>query len=122
MAPATLAIAATGTVTLECALWGVPTIAIYKASWSTAQIARRIIKVPHLAMPNLLADAPVMPELLQNAATPHTVARAAARLLGDPAERLRIRDALGNVVRKLGTPGAATRAAESVLSLLGPAP
>jgi len=118
----TLAIAATGTVTLECALWRVPTIAIYRASWSTYEIARRIIKVRHLAMPNILADAPVMTELLQDAASPENVAAAASRLLADPLERQRLRQALGEVVRRLGQPGAASRAAQSVLSLLPPAP
>ncbi len=119
---ATLAIAATGTVTLECALWRVPTIAIYKASWSTYQIARRIIRVRHLAMPNLLADATVMPELLQNAASPSNLAATATRLLSDPAERACIRSALANVVRLLGQPGAAQRAATSILSLLPSTP
>ena len=118
----TLAIAATGTVTLECALWRVPTIAIYRASWSTYEIARRIIKVRHLAMPNILADAPVMTELLQDAASPENVAAAATRLLADPLERQRLRQALGDVVRRLGSPGAASRAAASVLSLMPPAP
>ena len=119
---ASLAIAATGTVTLECALWRVPTIAIYKASWSTYQIARRIIRVRHLAMPNLLADASVMPELLQNAASPENLASTTTRLLSDPAERACIRSALGNVVRLLGQPGAAHRAATSILSLLPSTP
>lgn len=122
LARTTLAIAATGTVTLECALWRVPTIAIYKASWSTYQIARRIIRVRHLAMPNLLADAPVMPELLQNAASPENVATTTTRLLADPSERSRIRSALGDVVRLLGQPGAADRAATSILSLLPSTP
>ncbi|MGE4183354.1 MAG: lipid-A-disaccharide synthase, partial [Limisphaerales bacterium] len=118
LARATLAIAATGTVTLECAVWRVPTLAIYKASWSTYQIARRIIRVRHLAMPNLLADAPVMPELLQNEASPVKLATAAGHLLANPAERARIRAELGGVVRLLGQPGAAKRAAASILSLL----
>lgn len=114
---ATLAIASTGTVTLECALWQVPTVAIYKASWSTAQIVRRIIRVPYLAMPNLLADARVMPELLQAEATPENLARAAGRLLADPAARAEMRARLGEVVGRLGPPGAATRAARAILSL-----
>ncbi len=122
LARATLAIAATGTVTLECAVWRVPTIAIYKASWSTYQIARRIIRVRHLAMPNLLADSQVMPELLQNAATPDSLAATTTRLLQNPAERQRIRAALADVVRLLGQPGAAARAADSILSLLPSAP
>ncbi len=115
---ATLAIASTGTVTLECALWKVPTIAIYRASWSTYQIARRIIRVRHLALPNLLSAETVMPELLQDEASPESIAREAHLLLGSPKERQRVRDALGRVVTGLGAPGAARRAAQSILSLL----
>ena len=53
---ADLAIASTGTVTTECAYFGVPTVAFYKTSWSTWQIAKRIVKVKYVAMPNLLAE------------------------------------------------------------------
>jgi lipid A disaccharide synthetase len=47
----TIAIASTGTVTLECAWFGVPTVAIYKTSWSTYEIGKRIINIGFLAMP-----------------------------------------------------------------------
>lgn len=118
LARATLAIASTGTVTLECALWRVPTVAIYRASWSTYQIARRIIRVRHLALPNLLAGETVMPELLQDSASAENIATEARRLLSDASERQKARAALGRVVALLGAPGAATRAARSILSLL----
>ncbi|MCC6231149.1 MAG: lipid-A-disaccharide synthase [Verrucomicrobiales bacterium] len=116
----TLAIASTGTVTLECALWQVPTLALYKASWSTYQIARRIIKVRHLALPNLLAAEPVMPEFLQDAAEPERIARAATRLLQDPQERARVRSRLRDLIQLLGSPGAAHRAADAILALTLP--
>lgn len=118
LSKASLAIASTGTVTLECALWRVPTLAIYKASWSTYQIARRIIRVRHLALPNLLSDDVVMPEYLQNAATPEAISERAIELLVDPAERLRLRERLGKVVASLGPPGAVDRAADAILGLL----
>jgi lipid-A-disaccharide synthase len=115
---ATLAIASTGTVTLECALWRVPTLAIYRASWSTYQIARRIIRVRHLALPNLLAPSPVMPEFLQHQAEPGLIAAATLRWLGDVGERARVRGLLADVVSRLGPPGATGRAAEAILRLL----
>ncbi|MBX3748027.1 MAG: lipid-A-disaccharide synthase [Verrucomicrobiae bacterium] len=118
LARATLSIASTGTVTLECALWRVPTLAIYQASWSTYQIARRIIRVRHLALPNLLAPAPVMPEFLQTQATPETIAAEAGRLLCDADARRAMRERLGDVVAQLGPPGAVGRAAEAILGLL----
>lgn len=114
---ATLAIASTGTVTLECALWRVPTLAIYRASWSTYQIARRIIRVRHLALPNLLAPEPVMPEFLQHQADPGRIASATLRWLGDAAERARVRGQLAAVVARLGPPGATQRAATAILGL-----
>ena len=76
LAEADVAIASTGTVTTECAYFGVPTVALYKTSWSTWQIARRIVKVKYAAMPNLLADEEVFPEFIQGAATPDNIARA----------------------------------------------
>jgi lipid-A-disaccharide synthase len=72
---ATLALASTGTVTLECAWFGVPTLALYRTSWLTYEIGRRVITVKHLAMPNLLADAVVMPEFIQSEANPVQLAQ-----------------------------------------------
>ena len=115
---ADLAIASTGTVTLECAFFGVPTVTLYKTSWGTYQIARRIVKVPSLTMPNLLASEPVYPEFIQDAATPANLARAALELLNDPARRQTIQSKLEKLVTTLGEPGACRRAAEAIVSLL----
>jgi lipid-A-disaccharide synthase len=115
---ADLAIASTGTVTLECAFFGVPTVTLYKTSWGTYQIAKRIVKVPSLTMPNLLAAEPVFPEFIQDAATPENLARAVLELLNDPARRQAIQSKLGKLVATLGEPGACRRAAEAIVSLL----
>lgn len=112
-----LALAATGTVTLECALFGVPTVAMYKTSWTTYQVAKRIIRVQYLAMPNLLANEELFPEFVQNRATAENVAKAALELLADEKRRDRIRMKLKDVVASLGPPGASERAAEAVLNL-----
>ncbi len=81
LSQAALAIASTGTVTMECAYFGVPTVALYKTSWSTYEIAKRLIKVNFLAMPNLLAGDAIYPEFIQRAATPDNIARAALDFL-----------------------------------------
>src|SRR5204863_1196293 len=81
---ADVAIASTGTVTMECAWFGVPTVTFYKTSWSTYQIGKRIIQVNFLAMPNLLAGDMIYPELIQHAATPESLARAALDFLQNP--------------------------------------
>ena len=73
---ADVAIASTGTVTMECAFFAVPTVTLYKTSWSTYQIGKRIVTVKWLTMPNLLANQEIFPEFVQNAATPRTSPRA----------------------------------------------
>lgn len=115
---ATLALAATGTVTLECAWYGVPTVAFYRTAWLRLGFALGIIKVNHLALPNLLADEVVYPELLQNDATPEKVSAAALELLASPERRQAVRERLRRVAASLGGPGAADRAAAAVLGLL----
>jgi len=54
---------------MECAFYCVPTVAIYKSSWANYEIAKRIVKVKYLAMPNLLANEEIFPEFIQQAAT-----------------------------------------------------
>jgi lipid-A-disaccharide synthase len=115
---ADLAIASTGTVTMECAFFKVPTVALYKTSWSTYQIAKRIIKVNYLAMPNLLGGEAVFPEYVQDQAKPENLAREALSLLQDAARREAIHKKLTAIVGSLGTPGAGRRAAQAVADLM----
>jgi lipid-A-disaccharide synthase len=115
---ADLAIASTGTVTMECAYFGVPTIALYKTSWLTYQIGKRLITVDYMAMPNILADEPIYPEYLQYAATPENISRAAVDLLADEPRRLQIKARLKEIIASLGTTGASQRAAEAILRLI----
>jgi len=103
---------------MECAFFGLPTVTLYKSSWSNYQIARRIVTVKWLTMPNLLANEELFPEFLQNAATPENIARAALELLGDEARRKRIKTRLAQVVSSLGNLGANGRAAEAIVQLL----
>ena len=120
LAQADLAIASTGTVTMECAYFGVPTVALYKTSWSTYQIGKRIITVKHLAMPNLLANETLFPEFVQHEATPENISRAALELLNDEPRRNRIKTRLTEVIASLGGPGASRRAAAAIMGMLEP--
>ena len=117
LAESDVAIASTGTVTMECAFFGVPTVTLYKTSWLTYQIARRIVTVKSLTMPNLLAGETVYPEFIQNDATPENLAGAALDLLRNEPHRAKIKAHLGQIIASLGQPGAPTRAATAVLSL-----
>ena len=118
LAEADVAIASTGTVTMECAFFGVPTVTLYKTSWSTYQIGKRIVKVKWLTMPNILADEEVFPEFVQGAATPDNIAGAALELLQNEPRRIQIKKRLAEVVSSLGGPGANARAATAILSLV----
>ncbi len=117
LAQADVAIASTGTVTMECAFFGVPTVTLYKTSWLTYQIARRIITVKSLTMPNLLAGETVYPEFVQHDATPENLSRAALELLQNESHRAKIKAQLAKIIASLGEPGAAGRAAAAILSL-----
>ena len=114
---ADVAIASTGTVTMECAFFGVPTVTLYKTSWLTYQIAKRLVTVKSLTMPNLMAGEEVYPEFVQTAATPENLAGAALELLQNETRRRKIKQQLAAVISTLGGPGAPERAAEAVLSL-----
>ena len=119
LAEADVAIAKTGTVTMECAFFGVPAVTLYKGSWLNYQIARHLITVKTFTMPNLLANEEVYPEFLQNDLTAENLARTALDLLQNEARRQKIKSQLDRVVASLGGPGAPDRAADAILSLLG---
>lgn len=81
----TLAIAASGTVVLQAALTGVPTIVIYRLSKLTYLIGRLVVKVRHISIPNIILGREVFPELLQDMANPDMIISHAKRLLSPEA-------------------------------------
>ncbi|MCU0784691.1 MAG: lipid-A-disaccharide synthase [Verrucomicrobia bacterium] len=115
---ADLAITKSGTITMECAIFGVPALVFYRTSWPTYFIAKQIVRVRHLAMPNLLAVEELFPEFIQHAATPEKIARAALDLLNDPTRRETVKAKLAKIVASLGGRDATTRAADAVARLL----
>jgi lipid-A-disaccharide synthase len=118
LASAKLAITKSGTVTMECALHGVPAVVFYKTSWPTYFIGKQIVTVKYLAMPNLIADELIYPEFVQQAATPENISAAALELLRDEQRRTVVRGKLAQVIESLGKPGAPQRAAAAIVSLL----
>lgn len=111
------ALCASGTATLEAALAGVPTAVFYRLSRLSGMLAKRLIRVPYVALPNILLDEPVMPELLQESATPAALTSTVHRLL-DPFERSRQQHRLRDVRLMLGEPGVAERVADLAEALL----
>jgi lipid-A-disaccharide synthase len=107
---ADVALAKPGTVTVEISLLGTPMVVAVRASSLTAFLARRVIRVPSFAMPNLIAGAPVVPEFLQEEARPERIALALAELLEGPVRELQLAR-LAGVRQRLCSGGAAERAA-----------
>ncbi len=120
-AAATVALAASGTVTTEVALQGAPVIVGYRLGWITWAVARAFLfKGKYVTLMNVAADAEIAPELLQTKFTAENIAAAAAPLLDDEAaraERVRLQD---EALEKMGRGGrpASEIAAEAILGVL----
>lgn len=114
------AIATSGTVSLELALLGVPHAVAYRASPLTYAIARLLVDVDHVALPNLIAGRSVVPEYVQSAATPEALAAPVATWLAAPDARAAVRAGLEEVRRAVGPAGTARRAAGAALEALFP--
>ena len=110
--------AASGTATLETALLETPTAVAYTFSRLTYLLGRLLVKVPYMSLPNLILDAPVFPEFLQDGAEPAALADAVSRWIPDTPERARILAQLASLPALLGNGGAAGRAAEIVLNTM----
>lgn len=99
LAQADAAWVASGTAVLECALSGVPAVALYVIAPMLVNHARRVYSGRFITLPNLVLDRPVIPELLQDEATPERLAAAMDDVLRDPAAQYReferLREALG---------------------------
>lgn len=113
------ALCKSGTTTLEAAVAGCPHIVAYRTSGWTYAIARRVVRIPHIGLVNVVAGREVAPEFVQERATPALMAAALLPLL-DPASAARARmiDALDEVRARLGTPGAAERTAAIAAELV----
>ncbi len=108
-------IAASGTVTLEAALCCVPTIIIYKVSAISYFIAKSFVKIKYAGLANLIVNKEVMPELIQNDATPKNISRIAIKMLDNLPV---IENRLMEVRHLLGDCGAAKRTANIALNLV----
>jgi len=108
---------ASGTATLECALLDVPMIVGYRLHPLTFLAARMLVRVPHVALVNLIAGTDVAPELIQREWTEENLV-ATTRRLASPRVRDERRTTLAEVRRRLGRPGASARAAEAILEYL----
>ena len=119
-AAADAALAASGTVSLELALRGIPAVVAYRTNPISAALVRRMLTIPHVALPNILADRQVMPEFLQENCQAEPIAAALGRLLDDPARRAAQEAELAHIAEMLGRGGTAPslRAADAILRVV----
>jgi lipid-A-disaccharide synthase len=105
IAHADLALAASGTVTVEAALLGTPMITFYKVNALSWLVGRLMVRVPFYSMVNLVAERPAVPELMQTAMTGERLAVEAMHLLQDAGAREQMRRDLAEVARRLSSEG-----------------
>lgn len=106
---------ASGTATLEALLYKRPMVVAYKVAPLTYRILKWLVKSPYVSLPNLLAQRLLVPELLQDAATPDSLAQTLAPLITDGHAQTEGFDQIHRVLRR----NASARAADAVLELLG---
>jgi lipid-A-disaccharide synthase len=117
---ANAALAASGTVTTELALARVPFVSAYRVGWLTYALARPLFKLPHFTLVNLLLKRGAVPEFLQGAASPQSLADAVTPLLTVPEAAARQRNDLDEAMRLLGRGGEppSLRAAQAILDFV----
>ena len=107
-----------GTTTLEAAVAGCPLVVAYRTSGWTYRIARRVVKIPHIGLVNVVAGREVAREFVQGALVPSAVSDELEKLLTPSSDRrAEVEHGLAEVRAKLGTPGAARRVARLALEI-----
>ncbi|MBF0468147.1 MAG: lipid-A-disaccharide synthase [Desulfamplus sp.] len=112
-----LLIAASGTVTLEAAICGVPMVIVYKTAFLTYFLAKLFVTIPHVGLPNIVARYPIVPELLQNDATPEKISFKVLSMI-DSNSLISIKKQLLMIPRYLGGTGASKRTAHIALQMI----
>jgi lipid-A-disaccharide synthase len=110
-----LILAASGTVTLETALIGTPVVVAYQVSPLSALVARLLVHVDHISLPNLIAGRKIYPEFIQERAQARHLAKAAAAWLDEPDAYAGVKRELIELRSMVGDPGAALRAARIII-------
>lgn len=113
-----LAVVASGTATLELALYGIPMVVVYKVSRATFLLGRLLVRVPSIALVNLVCRCPVVPELLQGELDAQNLAGICHDLLTRSLYRSEMKRTLSRVPSLLGPPGASERAARAIVAVL----
>ncbi len=118
MAYATLMMVASGTATLESAIIGTPFVMVYRVSPLSYWLGKRLIKIDHLALANVVAGKRVVPEFIQDEFCAATVVPALLNLLRSETERQKMKSEFAEIRQKIGNAGASHRVAELAVALL----
>lgn len=102
MRSAVAGIAASGTVTVEAAILGLPLVVIYKVNWLTWLVARRLVKLPYITIANLVTDSCVYEEFLQSSAEPVKISKALLKILPGGERHLLVVEGIAKTVAMLG--------------------
>lgn len=114
-----LAVSCSGTATLENALLGIPMAVLYKTSWPTYALARLVVRVKHIGIVNILAGREIVPEFIQHKAEASAVAAPLIEWLKDLEKLEKTKNELLSFRSRLGSGGAADRAASFIAKALG---
>jgi lipid-A-disaccharide synthase len=111
-------VVASGTASLEAAVAGLPIVVGYKMGPLSYLVGRALVRLPHIALPNLVAGRGVVPELIQGQCNAERVAEELSGYLEHPERARRTRVVLSGLRERLGGPGVYERAAEAILGEL----
>jgi lipid-A-disaccharide synthase len=118
MKAARAVIAASGTVTLEAAIMGVPMIIVYKVSKLSYLVGKIMVRVSHIGLVNLVAGRRIVPELVQEEVNGRRIAEEVHKIIVDEKYSRTMKNELEGVKNKLGGPGASARVAEIVCQMV----
>jgi lipid-A-disaccharide synthase len=118
IACADIAMVASGTATLETALIETPMVIIYKVSAPSYYVGKMVINIDHIGLVNIIAGKTVVPELIQDEASPEKIATMVVEILADSKRMADIKIELSKIRDLLGSPGAAERTARLAFEML----
>lgn len=111
-------VAVSGTVTLEAALSGIPMVVIYRVSLLSYQLAKVLVRVRFVSLVNLIARRELLPELIQDMASPENIAETVEKMLNNPKQLIMIHRQLSRIRKAFGRPGASERVASIALDII----
>ncbi len=111
-------IAGSGTATLQTALFSVPMVVIYKTSKISYNIAKKLINVDYISLVNLIAGEKIVPELIQDKATPYNIATEAEKILNNPQRLQKTKEKLLSLQKLMGEKGASQKVSKIAFEIM----